>query len=148
MPSSNPMIPQGTLNRLRGSMNVTGSPELNVTAPYLGKAGIAFSLEGQTTTFIPTMTGTATSAEPYMMATCVINILKTQGLAAVYKARMESNSLIGDFVVTPDAATLPTYIVNNAAIESVGPMTFNGEDVGFAVTIKGAYQINSQAWNI
>lgn len=148
MPSSNPMIAQGTLNRLRGSMNVTGSPELNVTASYLGEAGIAFTLDGQTTTFIPTMVGAVTSAEPYMMVTCVVNILKTQGLASTYKARMESNSLIGDFVVTPDAVTLPTYVVNNAAIESVAAMTFNGKDAGFAITLKGFYQINAQAWNI
>lgn len=145
---SNPMIPQGTLNRLRGSMNITGSPELNVTASFLAEAGITFQLEGATTEFINTMVGVVTSPQPFMMATCVVNILKTQGIAALYKARMESDARIGDFVVTPDAVTLPTYIINNAAIESVREMTFNGKDPGFSITLKGAYFINNDLWNI
>ncbi len=140
------MIAQGTLNRLRGSVNISGSPELNVTASFLGEAGITLQLEGESTTFIPTMSGAVTSPEPYMMATVVVNILKTQGLAAQYKARMEANSLIGDFVVTGDSTALPTYSVVNAAIESVAQMNFNGKDAGFAVTIKGMYYINNNAW--
>lgn len=145
---SNPMIPQGTLNRLRGSMNVTALPQLNITAPFLGEAGITFQLEGATTEFINTMTGVVTSPQPFMMATCVVNILKTQGIAALYKARMESDARIGDFVVTPDASTLPTYVINNGAIESVKEMTFNGKDAGIAITLKGAYYINNDLWNI
>ena len=146
--SSNPMIPAGTLNRLRGSVNLVSIPELNVTAPYLGKAGITLQLEGESTTMIPAMAGVVTSPEPYMMATVVINLLKTQGLAALYKAQMENTCLIGDFVVTPDAKTLPTYYISNSAIESVKEMSFNGEDAGFAITLKGTYYVNNAQWNL
>jgi hypothetical protein len=146
--SSNPMIPQGTLNRLRGSVNFVSNSQLNVTAPYLGKAGISLTLEGESTLMIPTMSGTVTSPEPYMMVSCVINLLKTQNLAAVFKAQMENTTLIGDFVVTPDASTLPTYYVNNAAIESVKDMPLNGEDAGFVITLKGYYIVNNALWNI
>lgn len=146
--SSNPMIPQGTLNRLRGSVNFVSNSQLNVTAPYLGKAGISLTLEGESTLMIPTMSGTVTSPEPYMMVSCVINLLKTQNLAAVFKAQMENTTLIGDFVVTPDASTLPTYYINNAAIESVKDMPLNGEDAGFVITLKGYYIVNNALWNI
>ncbi|MES2048854.1 MAG: hypothetical protein V4447_10665 [Pseudomonadota bacterium] len=148
MSNSNPMIPQGTLNRLRGSVNFVSNPQLNVTAPYLGKAGISITLEGESTAFIPAMTGAVTSAEPFMMASVEVNLLKTQGLASVYKARMESNSLIGDIVVTPDASTLTTFGITNCAIESVKPLQLNGEDAGFVATIKGTYFINNDAWNL
>ena len=152
--ASNPMIPQGTLNRLRASVNFAGNgpagdvSALNVTASYLGKAGIKTSLEGVATDILPTMVGTVTSLAPYMMASCVVNILKTQNLAAVYKAQMENNSVIGDFTVISDASTLPNYTIRNAAIESVEPMSFNGEDAGFAITLKGYYQVNNALWNI
>jgi len=146
--SSNPMIPQGTLNRLRGSVNFVSNSQLNVTAPYLGKAGITLTLEGESTLMIPTMSGVVTSPEPYMMVSATINLLKTQNLAAVFKAQMENTTLIGDFVVTPDASTLPTYYVNNAAIESVKDMPLNGEDAGFVITLKGYYLVNNALWNI
>jgi hypothetical protein len=146
--SSNPMIPQGTLNRLRGSVNFVSNSQLNVTAPYLGKAGITLTLEGESTLMIPTMSGVVTSPEPYMMVSATINLLKTQNLAAVFKAQMENTTLIGDFVVTPDASTLPTYYVNNAAIESVKEMGLNGEDAGFVITLKGYYLVNNALWNI
>ena len=37
---ANNLVLQGVLNRLRGSVVVADAPELNVTAPFLGKAGI------------------------------------------------------------------------------------------------------------
>jgi hypothetical protein len=145
---ANPMIPQGTLNRLRGSVNFPTNSELNVTAPYLGKGGITFSLEGEAVTYIPTMSGAVTSPEPYMMCKCVINLLKTQNLSDVYKRQMELTALVGDFVVTPDASTLSTYYINNASIESVKELPFNGTDAGYAVTLSGYYLVNSQSWSI
>lgn len=153
MPASNPMIPQGTLNRLRGAVTFVGNgpsgnvSALNVTASFLAKAGITLTLEGEATDIIGTMAGTVTSPAPYQMCSVVINILKTQNLAAVYKAQMELNTVIGDFSVTPDASTLPSYYINNAAIESVKEMPFNGSDPAFSITLKGYYVVNNQLWN-
>ena len=59
--ANNPLIPQGTVNRLRGSVIWNDFPQLNVTAPYLGTDGIGFSLDGESTVFLPTMTGAVTS---------------------------------------------------------------------------------------
>lgn len=146
--AANPLIAQGTLNRIRGSVVVAAISALNVTAPFLGKEGISLALEGESTTFIQTMTGAVTSGEPYMMTSVTIALLKTQGLAAQYKAQMENLSTIGDITVYPDSSSLPSYAIINCAIESVREMKFNGEDAGFMVTIKGYYIVNNSLFNI
>lgn len=143
---ANPLVSQGTLNRLRGSVFIIDFPELNVTAPYLGEAGIGLTLEGQTTTMIATLTGNATSPEPFQMATITVNLLKTQSLSDLYKTQIETDTLIGDVSVTPDSAALGDYYFTNCAIESVNPLSFNGKDAGYVVTIRGTYNINDSLW--
>jgi hypothetical protein len=146
--ASNPLIAQGTLNRLRASVNIPGFPALNVTAPYLGKAGISLALEGDITTRIPTMTGIVNSGEPYQMVSVTINLLRTQNLSALYKQQIETNSVIGDFNVIPDASTLPSYYINNGSILSIRELPMAGEDAGYVVVLTGYYNINSSLWNL
>lgn len=146
--ATNPQIAQGTLNRLRGSVVYSAFPALNVTAPYLGKAGITLALEGETTEFLPTMTGVVTSQAPYQMVGLTINLLKTQGLSNLYKAQFELSSLVGDVTVRPDTTTLGVYQLYNCALESVKELAFSGEDAGFVVSVKGYYLINSAMWNL
>lgn len=144
--SANPLVPQGTLNRLLASVVWTSFPSLNVTSSYLGKQGIRLALEGESTVFIPTMTGLVTSPEPYMMFTLTLNLLKTQGLAGLYKQQMETLATIGDGTVYPDNTTLPVYQIANCAIESVRELDFSGDDAVYAVTCKGYYLVNSALW--
>ena len=56
----NPLIEQGSLNRIKASVVWNDNADLNVTAPYLGAAGIRLGLDGGTTVFLPTMTGAVT----------------------------------------------------------------------------------------
>ena len=140
---ANPLVTQGTLNRLRASVVVPQAPELNVTAAYLGKEGISLALEGETTLYIPTMTGAVTSAEPYQMCSVSVNLLKTQFVANLYKQRMELLSTIGDIVVRPDASALGDYQIFNCAIRSVAELNMSGQDAGFRVTLGGYYNVNS-----
>lgn len=146
MANSNPLVDQGLLNRLRASVTVPGFRSLNVTASFLGKPGISMALEGESVEYINTMTGAVTSPNPYMVATIRISLLRTQGLAAQYKAQMESNALIGNVVVKPDASTLPSFQFYNCSIKSVGEMSFNGEDPVFGAMIGGYYIINNALW--
>jgi hypothetical protein len=146
--ASNPLIQQGTLNRLRGSVTIADFPNLNITAPYLGKAGIRLSLDDPTTTIINTMTGTVTSPEPYQSVTLSINLLKTNGLGEIYKKQIEDNTVIGNVTVTTDTAALSTYPLVNCAIESVRELDFSGEDAGYNVTIRGYYVINNSLWSL
>ena len=146
--AANPQIQQGTLNRLRGSVVIPSYPGLQVTAPFLGRAGISIAFEGETTTMIPTMTGTITSPFPYQMVTVSISLLKTQGLAASWENQRQSLSTIGDITITTDTSTLPSYTFNNCAIQNVRELNFAGEDASFGVTVSGYYQINNSIWNL
>lgn len=144
---TNPLIAQGTLNRLRGSVVWEGFPALNVTAPFLGKEGIRLALEGEATTFINTMTGAVTSPEPYMTVSMTLNLLKTQQLGNLYKAQMEVSSLLGAGTVRSDSAILSPYSLINCSIQSVRELDFSGADAGYVVNVKGYYNINQALWN-
>jgi hypothetical protein len=148
MAIANPLIAQGTLNRLRGSITVPTFPILNVTAPYLGKAGISIALQGDTTTYIETLTGAVTSPEPYQRVSVTVHLLKTQGLAAQYKAQMESLSTIGSMTIVADASTYPDYTFVNCSIMSLGELSYAGDNADFPVVLGGFYNINSQLWNL
>lgn len=146
--AGNPLVEQGTLNRLRGSVIWPSFPALNVTAPYLGKEGIGLSLEGEATGMLPTMTGVVTSPEVYMMIGLTINLLKTQNLSNLYKAKMELDALLRDGTVRPDAKELSPYQILNCSIQSVRELNFSGNDAGYGITVKGYYVINNNLWNL
>lgn len=146
---ANPNVLQGTLNRLKSSVVIATSPELNVTPAFLGKEMVHLAPEGPVTTFIDTSTGVVTSPEPYQKITLTIHLLKTQALAPAYKARLQANSLLGDITVWPDVQTgvgLTNYQLSNCAIENVREMAFDGADAGWVVMIKGIYYINNDLW--
>ena len=88
--AGNPLIQQGTLNRLRGSVVYANDATLNVTAPYLAREAISIAFEGDAGMLIPTLTGGVTSPEPYQLATITIHLVKSQALANVYKSQIES----------------------------------------------------------
>lgn len=146
---ASPNISQGTLNRLKASLVLPAFPELNVTAPFLGKEGIGLAFEGDATTMIPQMTGTVTSPEPYQLATILVRLIRTQSLSDLYKQQMESSTLLGDITLRPDTVQpgLSPYSIINCAITHVGDLTFNGMDAGFGVSIKGTYPLNATLWD-
>lgn len=141
--ASNPLIAQGTLSRIRGSISWNNFSTLNITAPYLSKEGIRMSLQGETTQYFPTMTGAVTSQEPYMMCEVTAFLLKSQSLANIYKNQMETNSLLGDGTVRPDATTLGPYQIVNASIKTIHELDFSGQGPGFAIVFGAYYLINS-----
>lgn len=147
--ATNPRVPQGTLNRIRGSVIVPDFPTLNVTAPFLGRAGISLSPNGNTGNLIPTMTGMVTSPEPYMGITLSVALIKSQNMAALYRAKIDEDVRLGDGVqVVPDSSAFPNYTLFNCIIENFGPIAMNGEDAGYMVTIAGYMDINSSLWNL
>jgi hypothetical protein len=146
--AGNPLIEQGTLNRVRGSAVFSSFPELNITASYLGRGMISLALEGTATTMLPTTTGLVTSPEPYQMVNVSINLLRSQPLSAAYKAKMEKSTLMGPVNIITDSPTLPDYNLLNCAITGLRELPFTGEDAGFVVTLGGYYLINSDLWNL
>jgi len=109
----------------------------------LSKEGIRLTLQGESTQYLPTMTGAVTSPEPYMMIEMVINLLKSQGLSDLYKQQMETSALLGDGTVRTDSTALGSYPIVNCAIKSMRELDFSGDNAVYAVTIGGYYLINS-----
>jgi len=140
----NPNVPQGTINRLRASVTLPDHPELNITSPFLGKAGISLAFEGNSTVYVDTMTGAVTSPEPYLKCTITCHLLKTQNLADRYKKQMETLALIGDGTVRSDSQALSPWTLINLSIQSVRELSFAGDDAGYVVAI-GAYYPTNQA---
>ena len=143
----NPQIPQGTLNRLRASITWPNFANLNISSGYLGKMGIRLAFEGDSTTFIQTMTGTVPSPEPYMMITATAHLLKSQPLAQAYKQQMELSALLGNGTIRGDTTPLTPWVINNASIQTVRELNFAGDDGDYAVTFRGYYLINSNLYN-
>jgi hypothetical protein len=146
--AANPQVFQGTLNRLRASVVVPAYPQLQVTVPFLGPAGVSVARSGEATTILPTMTGVVTSPQPYQMVSITINLLRTQNLAALWETQLQSLSTIGDINVIGDSLVLPTYTFNNCSIVNIGELSFAGQDAGYMVTVGGYYQINNSLWSL
>lgn len=146
--AGNPLVAQGTVNRIRGSLVIPNFPQLNVTAPFLGKEGIRLTFQGETTLYIPTMTGAATSPEPYLQVMIEVDLLKTQNLSSLYKAQQELLATIGAATLYPDTSSLPIYNFVNCAIQKTGDLNFAGTTAAYPITIGGLYNINSSLFNM
>jgi hypothetical protein len=145
--AGNPLISQGTLNRLVASINWPNFPGLNITPPFLGPEGIHLTFEGDATLFIDTMTGVVTSVEPYLRFRMIAQLLKSQFLAASYKAQMEALTTLGNGVVRPDVSLgLTPYQLYNCAIQSGQPDAFAGRGAFYPVSFSGYYVVNNAAW--
>lgn len=144
--TANPNIPQGTLNRVRGNVQIPGFPGLNVTASFLGEGGFAMTPTGPVTTMINTMTGRVPSPEVFQPYNIEIHLVKSMSLAAAWEAQRVSLSVIGSILVYTDSMTLPAYAFQQVAIENIGALTENGKSVEYMVTLTGTYIINNQLW--
>lgn len=140
---ANPLIAQGSLNKLLANVVYAEFPELNVISSFLTKEGISLSLEGDASLLIGTMTAAVPSPEPYQMCTVTMHILRTQGMGTVYKQQFETNTLMGSVSVIPDTSALEPYELISCVLKSVAPLNMNGTDAGFVVTLQGIYQINA-----
>ena len=146
--ASNPLVDQGVLNRIRGTVTWANFSNLNVTAPFLDKEGINLRLEGEASLQHGTMTGLVQSPEPYMPISVVISLLKTQSLSDAYKSQMEANSVLGPGTVYPDVTTgLSPYALLNMSIQSVGELLFNGTTPIFGITCRGYYIVNNNLFS-
>lgn len=143
---ANPLVQQGTLNRLRGSVVYADDATLNVTASYLGKNGISIAFEGDAGMLIPTLTGGVTSPEPYQMATVTIHLVKAQALANVYKTQIETDVNVGDVSVITDSPALSDYQLVNCILKGVRDISFDGTNAEFVVTLTGIYYVNDNLW--
>lgn len=144
-----PRVPQGNLNRLRGSLIIPNFASLNITAPFLGKQGLSIAFKGPATTRLPTMTGGVNSPEVYREVTITAHCVKSQAMAAAWKLQEETNTLLGDgLTFRSDASpTLPPFQFDNCSLDGVQGVTANGMDPDYVVVLGGFWYINSDLWN-
>lgn len=146
--ASNPLVPQGILNRVRASLNVIGYPDMNAPASFLDVDGITMAFEGAGSDLIGTMTGGVPSAAPYQMVTATARLVKTAALAMVWKTQFETNANIGDVDITGDATNLADYYLSNAIVVSAPTdLNFAGKSAAFTIVVKGIYYINSDLFD-
>ena len=144
----NPLVAQGTLNRLRGSVVFSDSPELNVTAGFLAREAIRLALQGDAGALLGTLTGGVTSPEPYQIAEVTINLVKSAPLADRFKRRIESNVNIGNVVVYTDTDALSAYPLLNCILLGPHDLPFDGNSVSYPVMLRGIYNVNDALWSI
>lgn len=144
---ANPLIGQGTLNRLKASVVFNDYPQLNVTSSFLMPEAIDWMPEGNVTAALPSLTGYVPSPEPYQMARVAIHLVRSQAFANQWKQQIENNSLLGDATIRPDTATMDPWTLNNVSITSMERMGFGGRDAGFTVNLQGTWNINLALWN-
>lgn len=144
------ITPQGVLNKLQASIIWTNYPALTITASYLLPEGIDATPEGNATTIFPTMTGTVTSPEPYMMYRFTAHLIKSQPLSNAFQQQMQQSTLLGDCTIRPDVPVgegLSPFQIGNTAITGLDRLTFAGRDAGFVLTFTGYWQLNAVLWN-
>lgn len=140
-------IPQGTLNRLRTSIQIPNFPYLNVTASFLGRRSIRLTRNGRIVENLDSLTGIVPSPEPYVKMEVHINLLKSQGLSNAYEQQLQTNATIGNIIVRTDTTTLQSFTINNASIINVEELSFAGDTPDYMVSCEGYYTLNSALYN-
>lgn len=145
---TNPLVQQGTLNRLRCSVVVPSETTLNITSSYMGSSFASVSFSEPFAELIGTATGAVTSPEPYVFGTISVGVLKTQALAAQWVSQAQTESAIGQVTIYPDSASYPATTLDNCVIQSIEPAAFDGKDPVVRVTLRGVYYLNSDLWSV
>lgn len=147
--ATNPLVNQGILNRVKGSVTWDSFPGLNVTAPYLDRDGITLRKTAPATSSHPTMTGVVKSPEPYVPVSLVIALLRTQALAAAYQSQMQATTILGTGTVYPDVQSggIAPYNLLNMSIDDVGDLLLNGTTPAWGVTCTGYWVTNNDLFN-
>ena len=140
---ANPLVPQGTISRLRASVVFDDYPNLNITASWLAPEGISITFEGDATDVLDTMTGVVTSPAPYQKALLEVGLVRSVPFTDQFKQQIESNSVVGDFTLWPDAPALSNYVLLNGSLVNLQPGAMNGKKVDLVLTMRALYPINS-----
>ena len=146
--ATNPMIAQGSLNKVRANIVVPGFTALNITVSYLGDDGFSLDMDEDFVDQIKTQTGLVNSPEPYVEATCTINLLRTQNLSLAWMQQAEATAQIGRIVVHSDSAAFTKRTIHNCSILKVQPGRMNGTTPTVDVTLRGVYYVNNDMWNL
>ena len=140
---TNPLVPQGSLNRILSAVQVIDHPELNVTAGFFGVRVATITPEGEASDYIGTLTGAAPSPRPYQMYSIRFWLNKSQQLAQVWENQRQQNTTIGDVNVVTDSTVLGAFYFINCTFLNVEEINLDGMSNDYPVVIRGTYPINA-----
>lgn len=140
---ANPLIPQGTLNRILGSCIFLQNSQLNVIAGNLAEDAISIAPETPAGDYPATLTGAVQSPRPFQVYTVTLHIDRAQPIAQIWEQQLLSNSNVGDFTVTGDVAGLGPWPFLNGMIMNRNELAFTGLTVEYAIVLRGVYPINN-----
>lgn len=126
------------------SVTVLEHPNLNVTMPYLGKAGLEISDDTETTITTQVMAVIVQSPNVIVTSTLTINLLKTTAVARAWLDQKGRMSAIGDIVVTFNTDNLKEITLKNCAISTTGSQSGAGDSAEIQITIKGGLEVNRE----
>lgn len=144
MAALNQLLALGRLNRLAASVRFPNFSQLNITAPFLTKAGIRFAQTGDGVVHIPVMIGTVPSEEPYTMVDVTVNLVKTLPLVGAFQAQQQLDSFLGPCTVRPDTQSgLGLFTIQNTTIQNPREQDFSGADAGYPLLLRAYMPLNS-----
>jgi hypothetical protein len=146
MPTQNPGIARGVLNRVRCSVVVPNFPALNIIPANMGRALARISFSDNLVNQIPTGTGLVNSPEPYIRATITIALLRTQQISASWWSQILADSNIQDATIYSDTSTFPPIALQDVVASHVDPGPFDGTNPDFQLVLAGALPVNNNMW--
>lgn len=144
---ANPLISQGTLNRIRCSIIIPDFSSLNITSAYMGKNFATITFGGDFTTQIETATGVVNSPEPYVMTTVSVGILRTQSLASAWFSQLQDSTILGTVTIHSDTSAFPAISLVETSATGFNPGAYDGADPVSALTLRGVFYTNNSLWN-
>ncbi len=105
--ATNPMVPQGNLNRVRASVIIPNYVTLNINSSHMSTRLVTVTFEEDFTEQPMTATGVVNAPNPYVMAQASVSILRTQALAYAWLSQAQTTTAIGRVVVHSDTSAFP-----------------------------------------
>ncbi len=146
--ATNPIVQQGTLNRVRASVVVPSYTNLNIDSSHMSRKFVTVTFDEDFVDQPMTATGIVNSPAPYVMATISVGILRTQSLSASWFTQAQTQSVLGRITVHPDTTTFPQITAYNCSILRLEPGAQDGTDPTVDLTIRGIFYPNSDLWNL
>ena len=144
---ANPLIAQGTLNRVRCHIVVPSLTGLNITASYMVKNFATVSFDDNFVDQMPTGTGVVNSPVPYVMATISVGLIRSQSLAQSWLTQAQATSVLGNVTIYSDTAAWDPVQLSETAISHIQPGPYDGMDPTVSLTLRGVYYVNNDLWN-
>jgi hypothetical protein len=146
MPTQNPGIARGVLNRVKCSVVLPSFPSLNIISANMGRSMARISFTGDLVNQISTGTGLVNSPEPFVRATITIALLRTQPIAAAWFSQILADSNVEDATIYSDTSTFPPIALQSVVANHMDPGPFDGTSPDFMLILSGALPVNNNLW--